>query len=1450
MVDAVFLLFLIPGVAARRIRNHHVRDSEIPHGLVARTLVGRSLEVHERVAAAHTPDKAAEACRERLEELRRLVAENDLKAMLDLSAALSSSKKKSLPEDCGVDRHHSGFAEVATKISTPHDREGAASERATMIRLHGAMDAFVPLVETGRRKLKGSARFVAVAGVELDGFFFLADSPLRCETHNNTVSSSLVCKGADLDANGGVFESMANVLAYVDAVLRSNHRIIPNNNNNNNENKNKNGRRRLEEEDALQLFEEKMTPIWVGTPDDDPTQSTTQSGDKDTDYVKGTKKILVIPVCASDHSTGCAGRFNYNKIQSDHGGNVKGYLAQMISVANAFFDENSFGDFQLQATITDPYSLGYTQSGCGSIEALDYWTGSSTSALDAMAFAAAENDNYKLSDFDFTAVVMDYCSGIGWSGIGWVGYPGCALNLRAFNYDASFAHELGHNFGANHASYMTGGRRGAYVYADASNTWSEYGSPHSTMGQGDIEDGPGHAHFMVANKVVFDWIPDNVIKTLTPYDFNGLSFCHPCGPFELLLVDSKELPTAATGVYSTIEIEAQAHNTFVYLEYRGVTTDGPAVIASWTEVSTSYGGTGSNENTVLVDATPQTASFVDAGIVPGTDFTVYLGSAGADAYPVIIKVETTTKTKKVKVTVTSTNTQAPTITPGPSTRRPTPAPTTDADVCGTACCDYVKGLPGWSSYTFERIYGPGSGCCNDHCSYRSGDWYLHYQWGSYFITASSPCHETGTLWFYRKYAVADVQAVCMSDSAAPTTKPTSSPVASYSCASIVDGSVSDEKDQCSNAFYKDASDPNVIVVDKTQQVAGIRCCDDSGFVDSYCEEEGGCQLATFDFAQAKCAAKGKRLCTEEEILSDAGAGTGCNNNFIHTWSSNEQFCAPASPYSCASIVDGSVSDERDQCSNALYKDASDPNVIVVDKNYEVAGIRCCDDSGFVDSYCEEEGGCQLATFDFAQAKCEAKGKRLCTEEEILSDAGAGTGCNNNFIHTWSSNEQFCAPANPYSCASIVDGSVSDERDQCSDAFYKDASDPNVIVVDKTQQVAGIRCCDDSGFVDSYCEEEGGCQLATFDFAQAKCEAKGKRLCTEEEILSDAGTGTGCYNNYIHTWSSNEQFCQPGGCVAVVDGSVSSERSDKCPNAVFDDAYDADVLYVDPTLELAGIRCCDDSGYVDSFCEEEGACQLSTFEFARAKCEAKGKRLCAYNNLHVWSSTPGACPTCGVLVDGAVTSGGPGVCPNAPFDDDADPDVLYADTNLEIAGVRCCDDNGFFFSYCDGDCDLETFASAKAKCEANGKRLCAESELLTDGARGTGCQFDSVHVWASGSCPYNATCRAVVDGDKSKNDATCSSSVFSDVSDPDVLYAAEGDHVAGIRCCDNAGGANSFCPGGPCGLFDFQTAKGECESNGMRLCTKVELEKGVASGTGCNYDKMHVWSLDLGACSNV
>ena len=85
-----------------------------------------------------------------------------------------------------------------------------------------------------------------------------------------------------------------------------------------------------------------------------------------------------------------------------------------------------------------------------------------------MAFAAAEAaspTSYLRANYNFNVIFIPKCTSKGFAGIGWVGAPGTLQNSLLSDYDSSVVHELGHNFGANHASIITDGSRGADAFS-------------------------------------------------------------------------------------------------------------------------------------------------------------------------------------------------------------------------------------------------------------------------------------------------------------------------------------------------------------------------------------------------------------------------------------------------------------------------------------------------------------------------------------------------------------------------------------------------------------------------------------------------------------------------------------------------------------------------------------------------------------------------------------------------------------------------------------------------------------------------------------------------------------------------------------------------------------------------------------------------------------------------
>ncbi|KAH8075356.1 hypothetical protein JL721_1361 [Aureococcus anophagefferens] len=276
----------------------------------------------------------------------------------------------------------------------------------------------------------------------------------------------------------------------------------------------------------------------------------------------GTATILIIPACPSDVT--CADEW-LNLAASD---GIGTYVDDLVDALNGYLDENSYGQFQLDATVTPTMQLAYSSSSCGSTDPLGYDYGDAY-ALDSMAFAAAEayDATYAMGNYDYYAILPQYCSGWGWLGIAFVGIPGLVLNLEADDYDAAFAHELGHNFGAYHASFDDAeGARGAVAWwDDGSSDWVEYANPYTVMGSGAISPSDTSPHYLGVGKVIFDWIAESDVESVEPHEANDDGACAPCGPFSLQAIDDGSW---ASGVAGLLEIATATADRYLFVEYR------------------------------------------------------------------------------------------------------------------------------------------------------------------------------------------------------------------------------------------------------------------------------------------------------------------------------------------------------------------------------------------------------------------------------------------------------------------------------------------------------------------------------------------------------------------------------------------------------------------------------------------------------------------------------------------------------------------------------------------------------------------------------------------------------------------------------------------------------------------------------------------------------------------
>lgn len=224
-----------------------------------------------------------------------------------------------------------GLAEVFTAITTPHDRaHSSKTTRTTKIRVPASMKSFATLVESGQRRLKTSSRSVPVSGVFFDDRFFLSDSLIRCAPKREGV---VECSGAGLD-DATAFAGVHQAMSHIDRL-------------------NRHGARRESEQDAVHADAMNMTALYIGNPDygsDSGPQLALSSNDEVTNYARGTRSVLVIPVCASQYPN-CVNRFNRGRIRDNHDGDVVEYLQRVMSEGYTFFEENSFSSLQLTASL-------------------------------------------------------------------------------------------------------------------------------------------------------------------------------------------------------------------------------------------------------------------------------------------------------------------------------------------------------------------------------------------------------------------------------------------------------------------------------------------------------------------------------------------------------------------------------------------------------------------------------------------------------------------------------------------------------------------------------------------------------------------------------------------------------------------------------------------------------------------------------------------------------------------------------------------------------------------------------------------------------------------------------------------------------------------------------------------------------------------------------------------
>lgn len=127
----------------------------------------------------------------------------------------------------------------------------------------------------------------------------------------------------------------------------------------------------------------------------------------------------------------------------------------------------------------------------------------------------------------------------------------------------------------------------------------------------------------------------------------------------------------------------------------------------------------------------------------------------------------------------------------------------------------------------------------------------------------------------------------------------------------------------------------------------------------------------------------------------------------------------------------------------------------------------------------------------------------------------------------------------------------------------------------------------------------------------------------------------------------------------------------------------------------------------------------------------GPRRTSMFTLQIWV---GVATACYVTMDADPTIVR-GRCPGVPRNDlTTVPTYMNTQESLVVAGARCCS-QGAAASVCTNWCDVYNFTDARDLCLALGPGwdLCSVADIEAGMGVGTGCKYDSMHVWTSTEC---------------------------------------------------------------------------------------------------------------------
>lgn len=266
------------------------------------------------------------------------------------------------------------------------------------------------------------------------------------------------------------------------------------------------------------------------------------------------------------------------------------YFNNTRSVAN-FFKEVSNSGVTLTGDAFGYYTITASTNTC---RYSDWGT-----TARQMANAAGVN----LNSYDYVVHAWERVSACPWGGMAQINNRFNWINGAMTPYVT--IHELGHNFGAHHASTMTCTSGGQRVPLSNNCTVSEYGDPHDVMGQN--ASGPSkQRHFHAWHRRQVGFLGSGEQLTVTANGYYTIA------------------PAPVPGVPRSIRIPRPAAGDNYYLEYRrpyGTFDDYETSAHAVNSVLVRIAPNTARVQSKLLDMNPSTSGFGDAGLAVGQTFT-------------------------------------------------------------------------------------------------------------------------------------------------------------------------------------------------------------------------------------------------------------------------------------------------------------------------------------------------------------------------------------------------------------------------------------------------------------------------------------------------------------------------------------------------------------------------------------------------------------------------------------------------------------------------------------------------------------------------------------------------------------------------------------------------------------------------------------------------------------